>query len=388
MSTRLKRVVQRIREVTEAVPDADLLQRFARHRDEAAFATLVRRHGEMVLGVCRRVLKNGSDAEDCFQATFLVLARKAGSLRRPESLANWLYGVAYRVARKARVAAARRRAKEANAPPRPEPTEDAEVLAVLDEELSRLPDAYRAAVILCDLQGKTRREVAQELRCAEGTVASRLARGRALLAERLTRRGVTLSAGLCLTTPVSASLVASTVSLAVGRTTSGPVVALTEGIMRAMLLNKLKVVAVLLAAAVLSSAGLLLSASPSVPQEKAGAKGSVVTAAAHDVATTYHNNEARADEQFTGRRLRLTGYVDRVTRSEKSYLLVLQTQVPLQMGVPVSLVFGLDARKQLASLEPGQQVTAEGRCDGRVRLEGKDTVLVRDCTLLKVGKVR
>src|SRR5205814_210781 len=156
-------------------PDADLLARFARDRDEAAFAELVRRHGPMVLAVCRRVLGCPHDADDAFQAAFLVLARRAGTLRLRGSVGDWMHGVARRAASAARRAAARRPAREAtHTPPPRAPADDlAELRAVLDEELARLPEKYRAVLVLADLQQKDRRQVAAELGVAEGTVASR-----------------------------------------------------------------------------------------------------------------------------------------------------------------------------------------------------------------------
>src|SRR5437879_10110341 len=172
--------------------DSILLERFLTRRDEAAFEALVRRHGPMVLGVCRRVLSNPHDAEDAFQATFLVFVRKAASIAKRELLGNWLYGVAYHTARAARSAAARRRAKEAKAMPRQQPKEDnvwQELQPLLDQELSRLPEKYRVPIVLCDLEEKSRADVARQLGLPEGTLSSRLARGRALLAKRLTRRG-------------------------------------------------------------------------------------------------------------------------------------------------------------------------------------------------------
>src|SRR5262245_19690150 len=140
--------------------DADLLDRFVHTRDEEAFTALLRRHGPAVLGVCRRVLSDPADAEDAFQATFLVLLRKAGSIGRPASLAGWLYGVAYRTALEARSRAARRRAKERQAvPPPPGETTPqvvwADLRPVLDEEVSRLPQKYRVAFVLCHVQGRT-----------------------------------------------------------------------------------------------------------------------------------------------------------------------------------------------------------------------------------------
>ena len=179
--------------------DADLLAQFHADREQRAFAELVRRHGPMVLGVCRRVVGTAADAEDAFQAVFLVLARRTGDVRQPELLGHWLYGVAYRVARKARRVAARRRGREvpmANVPERFELPREAfpELGGILDEELARLPEWYRLPIVLCDLQGLSRTETATRLGIPEGTLSSRLATGRKKLADRLTKRGVTLSA--------------------------------------------------------------------------------------------------------------------------------------------------------------------------------------------------
>jgi RNA polymerase sigma factor (sigma-70 family) len=246
--------------------DGRLLDAFARRRDEAAFAAILRRHGPMVLGVCRRVLRNGHDAEEAFQATFLVLARKAGTVCRPELLANWLYGVAYRTALAARAAGARRRVKE-RAMARPEAWEasDAgrELWPVLDRELSRLPDKYRVPVVLCDLEGKTRKEAARQLGWPEGTLAGRLARARALLARRLTRHGLTLSGGALAVAlaqgPASASVppllhavtAGHAAAFAAARAAGVPaeVVALTKGVMKAMVMTKSRNVLTLLLAA-------------------------------------------------------------------------------------------------------------------------------------------
>jgi RNA polymerase sigma-70 factor (ECF subfamily) len=179
--------------------DAQLLQRFASHRDDAAFALLVERHGPLVLSVCRRVLGTVQDAEDAFQATFLVLARKAGTIRDPGLLGNWLYGVASRIARKARATVHKRQMYEKQAKLLPslqaESAVDADDLRpVLDEELSRLPEKYRAALVLCYLQGKTNEEAARLLHWPTGTVKGRLARARELLRNRLIRRGLQASA--------------------------------------------------------------------------------------------------------------------------------------------------------------------------------------------------
>jgi RNA polymerase sigma factor (sigma-70 family) len=259
--------------------DGQLLERFLAQRDEAAFEALVKRHGPMVLGVCRRLLRNAHDTEDAFQATFLVLIRKAASIIPSDNVGNWLYGVAYRTALEARTAGARRRAKERRVSVMPNPEVCAheiwtELHGILDQELSRLPDKYRAPIVLCDLEGKTRKAAARQLGWPEGTLSWRLAQARRLLAERLTRRGVALSGGLLALTltqhaasaGVPAPLVARTVAAAT--TLAGPllaagtistqVLALTEGVLKTMLLTKLKVAAgilVLIAAIGTGAAG-------------------------------------------------------------------------------------------------------------------------------------
>ena len=177
---------------------AELLGRFAATRDEAAFAALVAQHGPMVLATCRRLLGHGLDADDAFQATFLVLARRAGSIADPDRLAPWLHGVARRVSVRARTVAARRRAFEgepaedelqvvAPAPPRDDLLD---LRAILDEELARLPAKYRAPLVLCYLEGLTHDEAAGQLKWPVGTVRSRLAGGRDRLRSRLARRGL------------------------------------------------------------------------------------------------------------------------------------------------------------------------------------------------------
>lgn len=162
--------------------DAELIGRFADRRDEGAFALLVRRHGAMVFGVCRRLLPTEQDAEDAFQATFLVLAQKARTAA-PREVGGWLHGVARRAALLARRSIARRRERVGDVPERPTTHSD-ELRAALDEELSRLPESYRTVVVLCDLEGRTRREAAALLGWPEGTVAGRLVRARELLAKR------------------------------------------------------------------------------------------------------------------------------------------------------------------------------------------------------------
>ena len=186
---------------TETSAEGSLVERFAQQRDEAAFAALVERYGPQVLGLCRRVLQNQQDAEDAFQATFLVLARKADTIHRCECVGSWLYSVAYRIARQAR-------AKRARLPvPEPNPPEIAvadatpdllwrDLRPILDEEVARLSPKYREPFYLCYFEGKTNEEAATELGCPLGTVLSRLSRAREHLRARLKRRGITLSAAL------------------------------------------------------------------------------------------------------------------------------------------------------------------------------------------------
>src|SRR5439155_409900 len=189
---------------TLPLSDRELLQRFAEQRDEAAFTTLVRRHGPMVLRLCQRLLHNEHDAEDVCQATFLVLASKAASRFWQPSVASWLYRVAYHLALKTKAAAVRRAVRERHMAKRPipDPLETItarELLAVLDEELTRLPEKYRAPLVLCYLEGATRDQAALQLACPLGTLKHRVERGRQLLRLRLAKRGVELSAVLSAT---------------------------------------------------------------------------------------------------------------------------------------------------------------------------------------------
>ncbi len=181
--------------------DEQLLHAFTAQRDDSAFAALVRRYGPLVLGVCRRVLRHTQDAEDAFQATFLLLSRNAATLRKKTALASWLHGAAYRLALAAKRAAARRRKHEGQAPTRPsaDPAEElswSEVRALLDEEIARLPEIYRSVFVLCCLDNVSREEAARRLDLKEGTISSRLTAARKRLALRLARRGVELTAVL------------------------------------------------------------------------------------------------------------------------------------------------------------------------------------------------
>ena len=251
--------------------EGELLRRFATRRDPVALEALVARHGPMVLGVCRRALGgNWHASEDAFQATFLVLARRAGAIRNPDRLGPWLHGVAHRVAVRSRANIARRRARE-----RPgseevamepsstgEPDFDrAELRAALDEEVRRLPEKFRDPIILCYLDGLTHDEAASRLRCPVGTVRSRLSTGRARLRDRLTRRGVAVPSGVfaaaltaeAASAAVSPVLLVSTVraatafaggmaaATAAGVVSAG-VASLAEGVTTTMILSKLKIV--------------------------------------------------------------------------------------------------------------------------------------------------
>jgi RNA polymerase sigma factor (sigma-70 family) len=276
-----------------APPDGDLLESFITGRDEVAFEALVRRHGPMVLGVCRRILCNEADAEDAFQATFLVLVRRAAAIRPRAMVGNFLYGVANHTALRAKAMRTKRLVKEREAitrVARPEQREgrgqamvastpfedsgratlDNDLQALLDQELKVLPDMYRAAIVLCDLEGKSIKEAAQQLGCPQGTVGTRLARGRRLLARRLAKHGLATSSSVIATmiaknaagAHVPPLLLNSTIKaaclMAAGQATSAlsvKAVALAEGVLRAMLLNKLKTVGTMLLAVAVFGAG-------------------------------------------------------------------------------------------------------------------------------------
>jgi RNA polymerase sigma factor (sigma-70 family) len=231
--------------------DGQLVGRFVASRDGDAFAALVRRHGPMVLAVCRRVAGEHHLAEDAFQAAFLVLARRAADVKPREAVRSWLYGVAVRTAREARAMSARRReVPVAAVPDRPaatEPPVDADTLRALDEEMARLPEHLRAAVVLCELDGTSRKDAAARLGIPEGTLSSRLAKARKLLAARLRGRGVALSAGLsALLGRTTDAAVPAALSDAAGwlvASTCVPaaVAELSRGVFRIMLLKKLKI---------------------------------------------------------------------------------------------------------------------------------------------------
>jgi RNA polymerase sigma factor (sigma-70 family) len=246
--------------------DAELLDEFVVRREEGAFAALVGRHGPMVLRLCRRLLADAHDAEDAFQATFLVLVRKAASIRKPELLGNWLYGVAHRVACRVRTLAARLRTREGQGAEMldvqaSDETEPSDVQPALHEEVNRLPDKYRVPVVLCYLEGKSNEEVARTLGRPVGTIKGWLARARKLLRQRLTRRGLALSTGM-LAAALSENAATAALPHALQRVTlkaamhlagggatpggsvSPRVAALTAGVLRSLRLGQLRLVAV------------------------------------------------------------------------------------------------------------------------------------------------
>jgi RNA polymerase sigma factor (sigma-70 family) len=274
----LHRVIQHLRNVAirqhgEGLADSELLDAYVNRADRNAFEVLVRRHGPMVLGVCRRILRNEADAEDAFQATFLVLVRKARSIRPRAMVSNWLFGVARNTALKAKGMTQKRQAKEKQAAAllKAEAAEEVwrQLQTMLDHELGQLPDKYRVPVILCALEGKTIKEAARNLGLPQGTVATRLSKGRSLLAARLSKHGFTISAGAlaaaltqsaaaaCVPVPLVSSTLKAVSAWSAGQMAAGvisaKVAALTEGVLKVMLITKYKVVAAILSVVVAST---------------------------------------------------------------------------------------------------------------------------------------
>src|SRR5262245_34186084 len=282
-----------LRQDGATLTDGELLECVIARRDEAAFEALMRRHGPMVLGVCRRVLRNEADAEDAFQATFFVLVRKAASIRPRGLVGNWLYGVAHNTALKAKAMNERRRTKEKEAATQPKPSAPAadwqHLQELLDQELQVLPDKYRSAIVLCDLEGKSIKEAARHLGCPPGTVGTRLARGRSLLGRRLRRHGLALSGGAlaaqlaqgmalaCVPAALVNTTIQSAAFVAAGRASapgflSARAAALMEGVLKAMLLTKLKIAAIGVLLVGLLAAGALLHARPGLATGPAAAR--------------------------------------------------------------------------------------------------------------------
>jgi RNA polymerase sigma factor (sigma-70 family) len=273
--------------------DGPLLERYLTHGDEAAFEALIDAHGPMVLGLCRRALRDPRDIEDAFQATFLILVRKAPTIRDRGHLSNWLYGVAYRVARRVRAQTLRRRNREIGvenleAAAIPETSERLETGSVLDQELNRLPSKYRVPLILCYLKGLTHDQAAVELACPVGTVRSRLARGRDLLRRRLTTRGHAPTAAIVGSETdlparlsgegVPPSLVSATVKAAIeigasktiqagGISTSA--LALTEGVLATMKIAQMKVIGTVVLGTCVLASGVVAVSSAAAQGRKA-----------------------------------------------------------------------------------------------------------------------
>jgi RNA polymerase sigma factor (sigma-70 family) len=274
----------------EELPDGRLLERFVSGGDEAAFAMLLRRHGRLVLSVCRRILGPGPDIDDVFQAAFLVLARKAAGIRKQASVASWLYGVAYRLAVRVKARRQRRARREQNASLHQLAETQAmhadsraslrELGTILDEELQRLPAGYREALVLCFMEGLSHTQAAQQLGCPLGTLKGRLRRGRDALHQRLERRGVALSTvGLTVIlsdqcrAAVPAALTRAALQIALNKTTSPAVAALAQEAVRALTATKAPLVALVALVAALCGFAFAMQ-----PASQAAAEGDVAPA--------------------------------------------------------------------------------------------------------------
>jgi RNA polymerase sigma factor (sigma-70 family) len=284
-----------------SLPDAQLLEWFVSLRDEtaeAAFEELMIRHGPMVFGVCRRVLQDVHDAQDAFQAVFLVLAHRAGSIRRKASVASWLFGVAQRVSRRARSRAARRRAIDKMAAERTSerfvPAVQDTDWAILHDELDRLPERLKTPLVLCYREGETYAKAAQQLKLSDATLRGRLSQAKKHLERRLSRRGVTVPAALIAAgemtqsqAAVPATLIHSTVQIALGSTADIATAVLARGVLNSMLLKQVKVAAVLgLMTAVGITAGIAWAVGPKHGMLQEGNDPPAQTVAAGETAAT------------------------------------------------------------------------------------------------------
>ncbi len=321
------------KEATSALSDQQLLESLLSQRSEAAFTAVVQRHGAMVLSVCRRLLHHTHDAEDAFQATFLVLAQQAASIRRHESVGSWLHGVACRIAAKMRRTAARRAVHEGRLPPRPpgDALDDItwrELRSVLDEELRSLPEKYRAPLVLCYLEARTQEEAARDLGWSKSTFGRRLNRARQLLAQRLTRRGLTLPAVLtapllidgAATAALSPLLVANTVraglalasGLPVGVLASASVVALAESGRQALSVSKVKWALALMVAVSIAAGGVLTHLTPATKSAAPSPQSSPARSASKDQALSIKGRVLDPEgKPFAGARVFLLSEVTR-----------------------------------------------------------------------------
>jgi RNA polymerase sigma factor (sigma-70 family) len=354
-----------------ALSDGQLLDRFLARREDAAFAALVRRHGPMVFGVCLRLLADPHDAEDAFQATFLVLVKKADSIRPRERVGPWLHGVALRTASKARCRAARRRVVERRAVAvraHEAPGDDAlwrDLRPVLDAELGRLPEAYRAPVVLCDLEGASRGEAARRLGVPEGTISSRLARGRELLGRRLRRRGVALTAGLVALTlarqaraAVPHELVELTVNSALGGATA-PIAALARGVIQAMFYSQCKLVATVAAVAGIVALALGVGAHRAQAEKPAPPAAATTTVAADkpdkpEAGPSLDGTVTSLDAKKNAVTLRVQEDPGKKETVERTYALATDAKVRLEHGLKKESKDG-----SLADVTEGAAVTVQ-----------------------------
>jgi RNA polymerase sigma factor (sigma-70 family) len=301
---------------TERATDGELLRAFVQHKSEAAFTQLVQRHGGLVQGVCQRTLGHTQDAEDAFQATFLVLAQKASTLHGHSSLGPWLFGVARRVALKARSRRPQLSLLDDNTP-LPEEAPDvsqedwAELRPILDAEIDKLPALYRQALILCQMSGLTKAEAARELGCPEGTISSRLMRARELLKHRLTRRGVALAVipfvdAMLAPTLVSANLIQNTVTLSMNAalglsatTAAAPILSLAQGVKHAMYITKMKLIALAATVSLGLVAGTGLVTEGWGQDKTKKASGPTPIVAASKTESKEPRSESRAEQKLT-----------------------------------------------------------------------------------------
>jgi RNA polymerase sigma factor (sigma-70 family) len=365
--------------------DGQLLEAFISRGDQASFEVLVWRHATMVLSLCQRILRDSHAAEDGFQATFLVLARKAGSIGKRDAVASWLYKVAYRAALRLRTRARHEvREEVVEELPARELIDDSawrDLRPMLDEEIAGLPEKYRAPLVLCYLQGRTNAEAAKQLGCPKGTILSRLARGRQRLRLRLARRGVALSALAAVTalsqqasaaSPVPA-LVSSTITAAIpfaaGKAVTGlvstPVAALTEGVLKAMFVTKCKIAAALLALAILVPGATLLAG---------GGRGDRPAPQREEtLAALAGENAAREEEGADEEKLTETaGKVIGVAKDGRTFTLEVPPQTrgeePKKFDIPI----GEKTHVSYFGVGPGSAKLSEGYTVRIWRVEGKE----------------
>jgi RNA polymerase sigma factor (sigma-70 family) len=337
----LLRHVRRLADVSsiDGLSDGQLLARFQADREESAFAALMRRHGRHVWNVCRHVLGHDQDAEDAFQATFLVLARKAGSIRSTEAVGSWLHGAAYRIAMRAKRDVAIRRKHEQRQHPAADaagsPTREMslrEGLAVLDEEVEQLAERQRAVFVACCLEGKTMAEAARDLGWKEGTVSGTLARAKERLRSRLARRGVTLAAALAAlalsdvaAAAVPAKLAVSTLRAALRYAAGGPapaaLAALIRGASRTMLFTKTKIATIVMILLMGAAACGLASAKPQPVED--GAKPQAAKESAKGDGLNLHGQVLDPDgKPVADASLNLPRLLKQPPQSEDDYTLV------------------------------------------------------------------